>query len=268
MLRPHDRIAVIGPAELIVVLSNLPSPEYAELGVARLMSEYEEPLLFGAAPAKVRPTVGIAIGAPEMPRPGDLIRQARAAAREAITAGSGYVVHQALDDALAGETLEPALRAAIAANELHLVFQPQVNLASGDPVAIEALARWDRAPQRVVPPDVFIPLAERCGLLPSRCRIAAGVPQTNAVRLTATSLTQQQHSRAEALRRQWNAFWIKFCAIPRPAAARMRQNEALAKQKPCLHLSQRPCPICIASSARRGRFLAASCATGARPMAG
>lgn len=170
MLRPHDRIAVIGPAELIVVLSNLPSPEYAELGVARLMSEYEEPLLFGAAPAKVRPTVGIAIGVPEMPRPGDLIRQARTAAREAITTGSGCVVHQALDDALAGETLEPALRAAIAANELHLVFQPQVNLASGDPVAIEALARWDRAPQRMVPPDVFIPLAERCGLLPSLTR--------------------------------------------------------------------------------------------------
>ena len=170
ILRPDDRVAVIGPAELIVVLSNLPSPEYAELGAARLVAEYEEPMLFGTKPAQTRPTIGIAISTPGMLRPGDLVRHARTAAREAITAGSGYVVHKAADEARSGEDLEPALHAAVAANAFHLVFQPQVDLASGEPVATEALARWDGRARHVVSPDVFIPLAERCGLLPSLTR--------------------------------------------------------------------------------------------------
>jgi diguanylate cyclase len=167
ILRPDDRVTVIGPAELIVVLSNLPSPEHAELGAARLVAEYEEPMLFGTKPAQARPTIGIAIGTPGMLRPEDLVRHARTAARKAISAGSGYVLHKAADEARSGEGLEPALRAAVAANGFHLVFQPQVDLASGEPVATEALARWHGTPDHLVPPDVFIPLAERCGLLPS-----------------------------------------------------------------------------------------------------
>jgi diguanylate cyclase (GGDEF)-like protein len=61
--------------------------------------------------------------------------------------------------------LAAELRHAIAANELVLYYQPQVNLISGAVVGAEALLRW-RDPQRgLVPPMHFIPLAEQTGLI-------------------------------------------------------------------------------------------------------
>lgn len=44
-------------------------------------------------------------------------------------------------------------------------FQPKVTLTGGEVVGFEALARWRHAPRGPVPPDVFIPLAEECGLI-------------------------------------------------------------------------------------------------------
>jgi EAL domain-containing protein (putative c-di-GMP-specific phosphodiesterase class I) len=166
VLRENDRVAVIGPHELIVVLSDLPSTEHAELCAARLLAAFEEPMRIGGMHDQVRATVGIANGNPGLRRPGDLIRQARTAGCEALTASRNYHVHPPVDDAAADESLEPALRAALAANEFHLVFQPQVDLAHGIPVATEALARWERDDGRRIGSDEFIPLVERCGLMP------------------------------------------------------------------------------------------------------
>ena len=166
VLRENDRVAVIGPHELIVVLSDLPSPEHAELCAARLLAAFEEPLRIGAMHDHVRATVGIANGTPGLRRPGDLIRQARTAGHEALTASRNYEVYPPGDDSSGRESLEPALRTAVTANEFHLVFQPQIDLATGVPVATEVLARWERDDGRRVGPNVFIPLIERCGLMP------------------------------------------------------------------------------------------------------
>ncbi|THF63681.1 EAL domain-containing protein [Pseudothauera nasutitermitis] len=57
------------------------------------------------------------------------------------------------------------LRDAFAAERLFLVFQPQVELATGRCVGVEALLRWRTDDGGMVPPDRFIPLAERSGLI-------------------------------------------------------------------------------------------------------
>jgi len=58
-----------------------------------------------------------------------------------------------------------SLRAAFSAEQLSLVFQPQIELASGRVIGAEALLRWEIEPGRWVPPDQFIPLAEQSGLI-------------------------------------------------------------------------------------------------------
>jgi EAL domain-containing protein (putative c-di-GMP-specific phosphodiesterase class I) len=204
LLRENDRVAVIGPHELIVVLSDLPSPEHAELCAARLLAAFEAPLRIGAMHDHARATVGIANGTPGLRRPGDLIRQARTAGHEALTASRNYEVYPPGDGASEGESLEPALRAAVNANEFHLVFQPQVDLATGVPVAAEVLARWERDDGRRVGPNVFIPHIERCGLMPRftgwvvnsalrshRQFVEAGLQATMAINVSAVDLHER-----------------------------------------------------------------------------
>jgi EAL domain-containing protein (putative c-di-GMP-specific phosphodiesterase class I) len=61
--------------------------------------------------------------------------------------------------------LETSLRNAIQRRELSLNFQPQFNIRSGRLCGMEALARWHPGGHPPVPPAVFIPIAERAGLI-------------------------------------------------------------------------------------------------------
>jgi EAL domain-containing protein (putative c-di-GMP-specific phosphodiesterase class I)/DNA-binding NarL/FixJ family response regulator len=61
--------------------------------------------------------------------------------------------------------LEEGLAGAERRGELHLLYQPQVDMTSGEIVAVEALLRWEHPSLGQVAPSVFIPLAERLGLM-------------------------------------------------------------------------------------------------------
>ncbi len=65
----------------------------------------------------------------------------------------------------ARRALEVDLRRALAAGEFSLAYQPQINLASNELIAMEALLRWTHAERGSVPPAEFIPLAEEMGLI-------------------------------------------------------------------------------------------------------
>ncbi|NUP94763.1 MAG: EAL domain-containing protein [Planctomycetaceae bacterium] len=68
-------------------------------------------------------------------------------------------------DAFERLDLESGLRQALERREFELHYQPQIDLASGQIVGLEALLRWNRGPGDTVPPSKFIPIAERSGLI-------------------------------------------------------------------------------------------------------
>ncbi len=84
-----------------------------------------------------------------------------------IAAGNDVAFYQSESNTLAlrDMQIEGALRHALQRNEFTLVYQPQVCLASGNIVGAEALLRWTSADCGAVPPDQFIPIAERTGLI-------------------------------------------------------------------------------------------------------
>jgi diguanylate cyclase (GGDEF)-like protein/PAS domain S-box-containing protein len=65
----------------------------------------------------------------------------------------------------ARRAMELDLRRALTAGEFFLVYQPQINLATNELIAMEALLRWSHGERGTVPPSEFIPLAEEMGLI-------------------------------------------------------------------------------------------------------
>jgi EAL domain-containing protein (putative c-di-GMP-specific phosphodiesterase class I) len=65
----------------------------------------------------------------------------------------------------ARRALELDLRRALTAGEFSLVYQPQIDLASNELIAMEALLRWEHPERGAVPPAEFIPIAEDIGFI-------------------------------------------------------------------------------------------------------
>jgi diguanylate cyclase len=97
----------------------------------------------------------------------ELFRRASLAAREAVLDGATDAVWHANTRTLTGDDLALLADLGLAEQkgELALVFQPQVEAQSGRIVSVEALLRWKSPTRGNVPPGLFIPLAERTGLI-------------------------------------------------------------------------------------------------------
>jgi EAL domain-containing protein (putative c-di-GMP-specific phosphodiesterase class I) len=89
-----------------------------------------------------------------------MYRAKRSSGRTAVVYESS--MHTATVDAL---ELGNDLNHAVVRGELCLRYQPVVDLATGVAVAVEALVRWDHPTRGLIQPDVFIPLAERNGVI-------------------------------------------------------------------------------------------------------
>src|SRR5690606_9233343 len=61
--------------------------------------------------------------------------------------------------------LAAGLREGLASNQFHLVYQPQISLRDKRVTGVEALLRWHHPERGMVPPDLFIPLAEQSGAI-------------------------------------------------------------------------------------------------------
>jgi EAL domain-containing protein (putative c-di-GMP-specific phosphodiesterase class I) len=113
-------------------------------------------------------SVGIAFGSPGVTKAAELMRQADVAVNRAKAQGRNqFVVYdEAMNrQALERVELEGDLRHALERDELRLHYQPEVNLADGRMVGVEALARWQHPRRGLLPPSAFVSLAEETGLI-------------------------------------------------------------------------------------------------------
>jgi diguanylate cyclase (GGDEF)-like protein len=131
-----------------------------------VIAEMAKPFDIGGRTIEIGASIGFAF-ADQGAEPLELLRRADMSLYQAKESGRGRAVEysRALDeerDRLS--SLEGQLRAAISSGAIRPVFQPVVSASSGHICGVEALARW-QTPAGFVSPEVFIPLAERAGLI-------------------------------------------------------------------------------------------------------
>ena len=166
-VRDSDLIARLGGDEFAVLVESTTVEEEVVALAERIVDALARPFALGGKEVFVSASVGIARTAPGASAD-ELVRNADVAMYIAKTRGKGCVVlfepdmHAA---ALERLDLEADLRRAVERGEFLLEYQPIVALETGEVCGAEALVRWQRNGRGLVPPSVFIPVAEETGLI-------------------------------------------------------------------------------------------------------
>lgn len=168
-LRDEDTIARQGGDEFVILLEDIKKVEEAGTVAENLLSCLTSPFkLSSGEEIYVEASIGISIYPNDGLTGEVLLQEADTALFRSkelgrnqfsyYTSNLGTIVTERLQ-------LETALRQAIEKNELLLHYQPKVDIHTGGICGAEALIRWNRPGEGLVPPDKFIPLAEKTGLI-------------------------------------------------------------------------------------------------------
>jgi diguanylate cyclase (GGDEF)-like protein len=170
-LRGRDVLARLGGDEFVVLLPRLRDRHGAHRAAEKLMQELTRPMSLAGHDVTVTASLGVAL----YPVDGDslevLVRHADIAMYAAKDSGRNALrffstdLRERLSEHL---LLERELRRALSDEggpELHLAYQPQIDLRSAAVVGVEALLRWQHPTLGSIAPDRFIPVAEQCGLI-------------------------------------------------------------------------------------------------------
>lgn len=167
-IREQDTIARIGSDEFGIVLNAVHDLAAAGVTAGRLMELLALPLEIQGRTVSLGCSIGISVFPQHGADADSLIKNAEAAMHCAKDEGrnSFRFFAEAMNGKAAEQlALETGLRSALANHEFFLVYQPEINLASGRMTAMEALIRWRHPELGLVPPDQFIPIAENSGLI-------------------------------------------------------------------------------------------------------
>jgi diguanylate cyclase (GGDEF)-like protein len=171
---PDDLVARLGGDEFAALLAGLPSVEAAQQRASDLLATLDAPIDLDGMRVRVEASAGVATAVgPSFDVDDDmvveLLRRADIAMYQAKRGGPRIVGYDASRDPadLAQLMLGGDLPRAIAQREFTVNFQPIVDLATGDMISAEALARWHHPEHGDLNPRRFLAAVERSGLLPA-----------------------------------------------------------------------------------------------------
>jgi diguanylate cyclase (GGDEF)-like protein/PAS domain S-box-containing protein len=160
----------LGGDEFTILLDSVGDPSDAMRVARRIQSAVAEPFIVESREVRPSISVGIALSTLAHERPEDVLKDADVAMRRAKALGGSRceVFDEAMHTRAEGRMrLESDLRAAIAAHQFRVYYQPVVQLATRRIVSFEALLRWDHPTQGLISPYRFIEAAEDTGILVS-----------------------------------------------------------------------------------------------------
>jgi len=167
-VRETDTVARLGGDEFVVILSSVFSPKDASTIAENIITRISKSFKIGPHEVFVTPSIGITIYPTDGTSGEELLKHADAAMYRAKELGSGkYMFFEEkmnLED-MERTSMEHDMRHALQREEFDLLYQPQLNLQTGELVGAESLIRWNHPEHGVIPPSRFISLAEDIGMV-------------------------------------------------------------------------------------------------------
>ncbi|MBX9454294.1 MAG: EAL domain-containing protein [Mesorhizobium sp.] len=164
----HSTVARVGADEFAFLYPLVFSEEAAQERALMLIEILSAPYDVGDRTARLSASAGCSLFYSGEENTETLISKAETALYHAKRSGRGKVMvyTREMEEAARRVThIEQALRRAVAAEEVEPHFQPIVELKTGHVIGFEALARWTDRDLGVIPPGVFIPIAEERGII-------------------------------------------------------------------------------------------------------
>ena len=168
-LRENDVLGRIGGDEFVVLLDTLPQPDHASRTARDLIDALAPPIQVEAGNDIF---LGCSVGVSLFPDDGGsadrILRNADSAliqAKKHERGGIRFYTEQLIAAATERVALDSGMRRALEREEFLLHYQPLVQTADRRLIGVEALVRWAKPEQGLIPPGQFIPLAEETGLI-------------------------------------------------------------------------------------------------------
>ncbi|WP_246616281.1 EAL domain-containing protein [Shewanella sairae] len=166
----NDDIACrFGGDEFVILLRNSPNIDEINYLCEQLLASIEKPFELYGREFYISTSIGVSLWPEDAKQPEALIKNADLAMYHAKEEGKGtfkYYSQERNAEALYHLRLEADLRKAIERKEFELHFQPQVDILQNDKlIGVEALLRWNHPTEGYVRTDIFIKVAEACGLI-------------------------------------------------------------------------------------------------------
>ena len=166
--REQDTVARLGGDEFVVVLTGIKEVSAVGIAAERIRKALTAEFVVLEHALHVSCSLGVSLF-PDHASDGEtLVKHADAAMYRAKDSGRNNVQFFTADmnaEVMERLMLENSLRRAQEKNELYLMYQPQVDIATGEMVGTEALIRWQHPELGLIEPDKFIPIAENSGLI-------------------------------------------------------------------------------------------------------
>ncbi len=167
-LRHGDTAARFGGDEFVVLLNDLRDFDEALETAERLLKTFAKPHDLLGHSVTSTASIGLVTNEQDYTSADDMIRDADAAMYQAKDTGKNKTV--VFDKAMHAQamdrlTLEADLRSAISDDQLKLLYQPIIELSTGELTGFEALIRWEHPKRGLVSPADFITIAEDTGLI-------------------------------------------------------------------------------------------------------
>jgi diguanylate cyclase (GGDEF)-like protein len=165
--RHVDTVARLGGDEFVVLCASLKDEDDVGLIGGRIVQGLRTPYLEDGHDLSVTCSVGIVVTSDPLAKPDQLIRDADEVMYAAKESGRDrFQIYDTAQQLRSGRSLFLSeLTRAIEMGELFVLYQPLFELEDRTLVGVEALVRWRHPARGVVPPDEFVPFAERHGLI-------------------------------------------------------------------------------------------------------